>query len=79
MNFWDKVIEFVIRRSKMFGDIQKWFIGNASKKRYLAALYVAIRAAAEALGHPFPPLADNLAIAFGIWAASDAIKKLEPK
>lgn len=63
----------------MFNDIKAWFVGNNSKKRYIAALYVALRAGAEALGYHVPQIVDNLAVAFGIWAAGDAIQKLQPK
>lgn len=63
----------------MLNDIKSWFVGDNSKKRYLVALYVAVRAFMASLGHPLPPMVDNLAWAFGIWAASDAVRKLEPK
>lgn len=79
MNLKDKIIIVMIGRTKMFNDIKKWFVGDASKKRYITALYVAVRAFLIYLGVPIPPLADQLAVAFGIWAAADAVKKLEPK
>lgn len=63
----------------MFNDIKSWFVGNESKKRYIAAFYIAIRAFLVSLGYHIPEIADNLAVAFGIWAVSDAVKKLQPK
>ena len=63
----------------MLKDITSWFVGKDSVKRYITALYVAVRAIAIYFNHPFPAIADQIALAFGIWAAGDALKKIEPK
>lgn len=70
-----------IKENKMVKDIVSWFLGSESKKRYITALYVAVRAF---LGVAYPELVvpafvDQLAAAFGIWAFGDALKKLEKK
>lgn len=62
----------------MFNEIKKIFIGDKSKKRYICAIYVAVRAGLVYLGYHIPPVVDQLAVAFGIWAVADVAKKLEP-
>jgi hypothetical protein len=73
----NQIMMFIIRRTKMFKDIKSWFVGESSKKRYIGALYVGVRAILLQLGYEVPGVVDQLAVAFGIWAGSDALKKLE--
>lgn len=81
--FIEKILMSQVNKLKE-NKIVKMFIGDESKKRYIVAIYIAIRAAYEGLQmhgvvtHPWPVYIDTLAGAFGVWAGADALKKLEP-
>ena len=85
MKWLDNLIARKVAKKMLNNSFLKLFIGNESKKRYLAAAYVAIRGAYEALVYHgivtfiWPHWVDTMAAALGVWATGDAIKKLEPK